>query len=380
MVSWHFRQTDLRGAFERLRSVQFDPIAPVGCNHDLVLQSRVPGYKIGDWQELAYAERFVYDGWDKQACLVPMEGWPLRRVFHDLHRPSFRRIFDDHASAVDAVLAELRDRGPLVPKEFEFQERRDDWTGSWFGPNLTKQALRALWHTGEVMTTQRRGGQHVYDLTERVLPPELHASPKISFEESVKGLVLERHRAVGLLRPTASYEVWSFNKVGHIKKAAYDDACAAGTLVPVDVEGTLFYATPAFLNGVGQEPPREVRFIAPLDQFMWDRKAISHLFGFEYIWEIYVPEPKRRWGYYVLPVLFGDSLVARVEFWCRNGMLEVRCWHWEAGVEPKEVVDGLTVAAERFFHFASVRDVTFARPVDPVVKGAFRAALKASKR
>ena len=113
---------EVRYAFDRLRSIQFDPLAPVGCNHDLVLQARVPGYKVGDWQKLAYEERQIYDGWDKMASLVPFEGWPLRRHIHTVHRQNFeKKIFQDHKDAVDLVLKELTDRGPLMPKDFDFQ-------------------------------------------------------------------------------------------------------------------------------------------------------------------------------------------------------------------------------------------------------------------
>ncbi|HSI73946.1 MAG TPA: crosslink repair DNA glycosylase YcaQ family protein, partial [Fimbriimonas sp.] len=144
-------------AFRKLRSIQFDPIAPVGCNHDLVLQARVPGYKIGDWEKLAYKDRFIYDGWDKQASLVPYEGWPVRRFFHALQRRNFdERVFSTQQDAVAAVLGEIRERGAMQPKDFEFQAHREEWKGTWYGPSVTKQVLRALWHTGEIMTTDRR--------------------------------------------------------------------------------------------------------------------------------------------------------------------------------------------------------------------------------
>jgi len=372
LVAYHFRQTDVLGAFERLRSIQFDPIAPVGCNHDLVLQSRVPGYKIGDWQKAAYEQRRVYDGWDKQASLVLVEGWNLRRAFHDWHRPHFRRIFDDHSHAVEAVLSELRARGPLLPKEFEFQERKVEWKGSWFGPNVTKQALRALWHTGQVMTAGRRGQHHVYDLTERILPPEIVSQPRHGFEEAVKGLVLERHKAVGLLRPTAPQEVWSFNKVGPIKKAAYEEFAASGDLTQVDVEGVTFFASKAFIESLGDDPGSAVRFLAPLDQFMWDRKAIAHLFGFDYLWEIYVPEPKRRWGYYVLPVLYRDRLVARIELWARKGVLEVKRWHWEDDRPDLAFWTAFESAVRRIMDYASAVEVK----ADPSIDATVRRALE----
>ncbi len=178
----HFAPCETQeAAFERLRSIQFDPIAPVGCNHDLVLQARVKGYKIGDWQKLAYQDRHIYDGWDKMASLVPYSGWPLRRYFSESGRQmSEKKIFEDHADAVDTVLKELTDRGPMMPRDFEFQQRREDWKGSWIGPSVTKQVLRALWRSGMIMTSGRKNGQHLYDLTERLVPQHLRDEPLLS--------------------------------------------------------------------------------------------------------------------------------------------------------------------------------------------------------
>ena len=332
MVRHHFAPCSTqRDAFDRLRSIQFDPIAPIGCNHDLVLQARVPGYKIGDWETLAYQDRHVYDGWDKQASLVPFEGWPLRRITYAIHRRWFEtRIFGDHKDAVDVILKEITDRGPLMPRELEFQQRREEWKGSWFGTSVTKQTLRALWHSGLIMTAGRKNGQHIYDLTERVVPSHLLSHDPYEDKDAIRELVLERHRAVGLLRPAAPPEVWSMEVLAYGKRTAIEELIEKGDILPVEVEGVKAHLTPEFLSVLDQ-PALEPRviFIAPLDPFIWDRKMIAHIFDFNYIWEIYTPLAKRKWGYYVLPVLFGDQLVARAEFWCRGGTLEVREWHFE---------------------------------------------------
>ncbi len=274
LVRHHFapRATQM-DAYDRLRSIQFDPIAPVGCNHDLVLQARVPNYKIGDWQKPVYEDRLVYDGWDKQASLVPMEGWPVRRVLHERHKlRSFRRIFDDHADAVEAILNELQERGPLMPKECKLQEYK-----------------------------------------------------------------------------------------------------ARSEIVPVEVEGMKAHATPSFLSLLDQPSlePRVV-FVAPLDQLMWDRRMIAHVFGFDYVWEIYVPEVKRRWGYYVLPVLFGDSLVARAEFNCRNGVLELREWHFEQGDPGSAFWPALERSVKEFMQYCSATGITVKDHIDPKVGHLFR--------
>lgn len=362
-------------AFRRLRSVQFDPIAPVGCNHDLVLQARVPGYKIGDWEKLAYEHREIYDGWDKQACLVPFEGWPWRRIFYQWHKPKFRKIFDDHPHAIEAILAEIAARGPLATREVEFKERKSDWEGTWFGPNVAKVTLRALWHTGQVMTVGRRNGHHIYDLAEKVVPEELHRIPELDEPAATRELVRERFRAMGIIKPSAPYEVWSYQIYVPERKAVLAEMVADGEIAPVEVEKFKGYASAEFLKLL-DEPAIEPRvvFVAPLDQLLWDRKAVGEIFDFDYAWEIYTPEIKRRWGYYVLPVLYGNDLVARIEFYSRNGHLEIRQWHVEREL-GSEFMAALEKAARDFMAYASVKTVSAESHVDAKVVDVFRYAL-----
>lgn len=359
LVLHHFEQlADQRAFFNKFHSVQFDPIAPVGCNHDLVLQARLPKYKIGDWQNLAYQDRFIYDGWDKQASLVPYTGWPLRRLIHDIHRKWFeKRIFEGHPEAVELILKELTDKGPLQPKDFDFQLRKDDWKVSWFGPSVTKQTLRALWHSGMIMTTDRKGGQHVYDLTERVMPKEFLSAPRLKDDEARVELALERHRTMGILRPTAQPEVWSMEILNSFKRKAVTELLAQERIVPVEIEGVKANVCPEFLHLLdAPAPERRVTFVAPLDPFMWDRRMVAELFGFDYIWEIYTPEHKRKWGYYVLPVLYGTELVARIEFWCRKGVLEIRAWHEERDL-PKPFSTAFEKALKRFMQYSGSHEV-----------------------
>jgi uncharacterized protein YcaQ len=360
-------------AFERLRSIQFDPIAPVGCNHDLVLQARVKGYKIGGWQKLAYQDRHVYDGWDKMASLVPFEGWPLRRYISEIGRRTFqKKIFEDHKEAVETVLKEIAERGPMLPKDFEFQQHREEWKGSWFGPSVTKQTLRALWHAGLVMTSGRKSGQHLYDLTERVVPKKYLDEPLLDEKDSIRELVMERFRAMGILRPSSPTEIWSYQVLTSHKRDAIAELAKTDRIQSVEVEGMKAYATPEFLALLDQ-PSIEARavFIAPLDQFMWDRKMIAHLFGFDYIWEIYTPLAKRKWGYYVLPLLYGDELVARAEFWNRNGVLELREWHFEGTVPNKKFWPALEKAVKRFMGYASANSIVVKDHIEPKIKDFF---------
>ena len=379
LVRHHFTPCKTQmDAFERLRSVQFDPIAPVGCNHDLVLQARVKNYRIGDWEKTAYKDRLIYDGWDKMASLVPFEGWPVRRVMYSIVRKNFeKKIFKDHADAVAAILKEIERRGPMMPKDFEFQQRRDDWKGSWFGPSVTKQTLRALWHTGLVMTSGRKNGQHLYDLTERVVPAKYYNQPRIDDQEALCELMLDRHRAMGIIRPAAAPEVWSYQIMFYVKRELMAHHVAKKSLVPVEVEGQKAHATPEFLKLL-DKPALEPRviFIAPLDQLMWDRKMISHLFGFDYTWEIYTPEAKRRWGYYVLPVLFGDAFAGRVEFWCREGLLEIQRWHNEDAASDPKFLPAFEDALRNFMRYCSASKVKVGPGIDKRMREAVKSASK----
>lgn len=359
-VAYSLRQGSLEEVFGNLRSVQYDALSPAGRNHDLVLQARVPGYRVDDWRSLAYSSgRHIYDGWDKQACLVPMEGWPVRRIFYDWAEslPRFRR---EHPEAVEAVLSELRERGPMAPKDFEFQEHRPEWRGSWYGPNMTKQVLRGLWHGGEVMTADRRGQHHVYDLTERVVPETFRSQPKATPEEAVRELVLDRHLAVGLLRPSGQQEVWSLRTSAAQRRQAIAELVDRGDLIPVDVDGVAAHAPANFARFLDAPRPTRTVFLGPLDQLMWDRTMVRHVFDFDYVWEVYKPESERRWGYYSLPVLRGDRIVARFDPWLKREALEVRAWHWEPDVpitpSLREAVDS---ALETFCAYAGANSLAW---------------------
>jgi len=357
-VSYQFKQGSAEEVFLRLGSVQFDPLSPAGSNHDLVLQARVPGYQIGNWEKLAYQDRFIYDGWDKQACLIPFSGWSARRVIREHHAEWFANVFKDYGPAIELVRQELTERGPLIPKEFVFQEHKAEWKGSWFGPSLTKRILKALWHTGQVMTHSRRGTNHVYDLTERIVPPQFLGPRELSTEAAMREVILDRHRAVGFLRPAAPGEIWAIPT--NLRRNAIKELQSSGQLLPLEIEGLTLNASPEFLASLDDVRSLErAVIVAPLDQILWDRKVVEHVFGFDYIWEVYKPVGQRKWGYYVLPILFGDRFVARMEVWARKGELEIREWHWEAG-EPStpDFLPAFGTALKQFMHYSRTTSLT----------------------
>lgn len=373
LAAYHFTFTDLPGVFERLGTVQYDPLNPVGRNADLVFQARIPGYCVDDWQQAAYTERHIYDAWDKQACLVPASDWPMRARTREFHRPYHdREILQADAGAADAILAKIDAEGPLSSLEFENQTRHAD-NNSWYGLTHTKRILRALWASGLLVTHHRKGGRHYYDKPERVIPSQhYHKEPLLDEDAYYRWIIARRFQAAGLLRPTAEQAVWSACGDGTVRKRAILELVEEGTLIPVHVgEKTWPYYMPTTALPLLDATPSTPRmiFLGPLDSILWDRKAIQHIFDFDYAWEVYKPAEQRRWGYYVLPVFYGDRFVARLDSRLEKGIWTISRWWWEPDITPNaELLDALSIATTQFLRYLRATAVRLDESVDQVVQ------------
>ena len=381
MVHYHLEQTDVEGVFERLGSVQYDPLNPVGRNHDLVLQARVPGYEVGAWEGVAYrdsGERSIYDAWDKQACLVPVSDWAHRRVYHEYFSPRWsERVLEPHAPAVEITLGELRTRGPLSSLEFADQAHVERWRGSWHGPKLVKNILRALWYTGQVVTHHRNKGRHVYSLPEAVIPKR-YLAQEVPRDESLRHLITRRVQSAGLLRPNADAALWSLPAGGSQRNELVRALVEEGALVRLEVEEQPYLALPHVVERLERPLPEpRMTFLAPLDSFVWDRKALKHLFDFDYIWEVYKPEHERRWGYYVLPVFYGDRFVARFDSRRVGDTWHLLHWWWEVGAEPgAEMLSALEDAVKRFKRYLGADGVKLPRGLGNGTRAAWQRGAK----
>jgi uncharacterized protein YcaQ len=375
LALYHFTPTDLPGIFERLGTVQYDPLNPVGRNPDLVFQARVPGYKVDDWQKAAYTDRLIYDAWDKQACLVPVSDWPKRAVIREHYRPYHdRQVLQDEAEAVATVLATIDARGPLSSLEFEDQSPMGD-PGSWAGLTRTKRILRSLWVCGQLVTHHRSGGRHYYDRPERVIPEEHFNVPHVlDMDEYHRWIMLRRYQATGMLRTTAEAAIWSACGDSKQRAQAIAQLAEAGELTVVRVGEKVwpYYILTSALKLLDKPlPAPRMLFLGPLDSLLWDRKSLSQLFNFDYMWEVYKPESVRKWGYYVLPVFYGDRFVARVDSRLERGVWIISRWWWEPGITPDaELLDALRAAVERFLCYLRAESVQLAEGVDKGVRQA----------
>lgn len=333
--------------FERLGVVQFDPLEVAGRNHDVTLLARVDGYRREHAEHLLYVERALYETYNKSLNLVPTAELPWYRVIWDAMAASegTRTLLREQAELVDELLTRIREHGPLSATDVEAREAVDWW---WRPTNVVRAVLEALAVGGVLGIARREGNRRVYDLVENLFPPELLAR-RVPEREGRRHRLLSRYRAHGLLG-TAASDIWMFTGSGELRKSLRAELLADGALVPVHVEGVRgarhvvaedlpLLAEAEAEVGRGDPPggaPPGVAFLAPLDPFCWDRKLLLQLHGFDYLWEVYVPAAKRRWGYYVLPILYGDRLVGRIEprLERRTATLDVLGLWFEDGFDP----------------------------------------------
>ena len=294
---------------------------------------------------------------EDQACLVPVSDWPMRALIREKYQPYHdREILQAEAEAAHAILETIDAIGPLSSLEFEDRQRVVELYPTWYGQTRTKRILRALWACGLLVTHHRKSGRHYYERPERVIPAEhFQRTPVLDGEEYHRWIMTRRQQAMGLFPRTAEAAIWSSCGSSAENKLAIAQLVEEGVLTPVLVgEKKLpYYMLTSTLDllDVSLPTPRMI-LLGPLDSMLWDRKTLRYIFDFDYVWEVYKPEKLRRWGYYVLPVFYGDRFVARVDSRLEKGVWTIARWWWEDDVAPDAgMLDTLRDAVERFMYY-----------------------------
>ena len=333
--------------------IQYDPVNLVGQNPELVLQAHVADYTPALFAELLYADRTLVDGWDKRAAIHRAEDWPYFARHHDRARREHGDPANPPMAIAETVRDAIRERGSALFCRSRSTMSSIDW---WWGvpTRLGRAALEILYGMGEVGVHHRVNTRRYFDLIERLLPADLlaaadpnptdeayqdwHFSPAgglVGPRQPGRGRALARHRRR--------------HGAGRSAARGIGPAGCAGRADPVAVEG--ISQAPLFIRAAdvllarwrtptGNDAPPTAAFIGPLDNLIWDRDLIRQLFEFDYTWEVYKPAAQRKYGHYVLPVLYGDRFIARVEpiFDRKARVLTIVNWWWEAGVVPDEAM------------------------------------------
>ena len=333
----------LRRLLDHTQLLQIDSVNVLQRAHYLPGWSRLGAYPTATLDAMAYRRRELFEYWGHEASLMPVElqplmRWRMRRAADGEGTwKGVARVAREHPSFVEHVLSLVRDGGPLTAGEIAQEERRSkvDWGWNW---SLEKTALEYLFWSGRVATKERRNFERAYDIPERVIPADVLALPTPSEEEAHRELLVRAARACGV--GTASDLADYFRIRNPLARPRIAELVEDGRLIEVEVHG---WRHPGYAP-VDLVVPRKSAhraLLAPFDPLVWERDRTERLFGFRYRIEIYVPAPKRVYGYYVLPFLLGDALVARVDLKSdrQAGVLRVQGAFAEVGAPPETVAE-----------------------------------------
>ena len=319
------------GAYEYVQQagcIQYDPVDVCGKNAELTLQSRVKGFQKTMLAELLYQDRLLVDYTDKELSIWPTRDWPYFSVFRErsrVHGAGFPGLAELESEA----LSYIRSNGPVssdtLPIDGEiFWHSSIHWSGNWEkNSKAARSVLEQLYTDGILVIHHKNGSRKFYDLAERYLDPELLSANSPCEDEYafLRWRVLRRIGAVGLLWDKNSMAFLGIQMNAEQRRQTFSALEAEGTILPVRIEGirALFYYRseddPLMQDVLSGriDRRRRLEFLAPLDPLLWDKALIAALWDFHYSWEIYTPADKRKYGYYTLPVLWGERFIGRIE-------------------------------------------------------------------
>jgi uncharacterized protein YcaQ len=334
----------IRRVIAQIGLLQIDSVNVLVRSHYLPLFSRLGSYapEMLDASWLgAPAERELFEYWGHMASLMSFEMHPLLRwrmaEWAEKHSDSFGRSHRSRPGFMQAALDEIRERGPLAAREITGAGASK---GGWWGWSDGKRALEMLFAQGRIAAAGRRGFERLYDLPERVIPARVLAMPTPAREDAQRELMRIAARALGV---GTEKDLCDYFRIRITPgRQRIKELVEAGELIPISVEG---WRAPAYVHREAKLPRKvDARaLLSPFDSLVWERARTERVFGFRYRIEIYTPGPKRKYGYYVLPFLLGDRLVARVDLKSdrASGALLVKGAHCEPGVRVGAVAEPL---------------------------------------
>lgn len=339
-------KADVLACIRQIHNLQIDTISVVARAHQHILWSRLGSYQT-NWLEELHAEGQLFEYFSHAVCLLPIEDYPLFRALMREKFVGWDNIRDwghKNADILDQILDHIHQNGAVRSSDFESKESR----GAWWDWKVEKVALEHLYYRGDLMIARRESFQRVYDLRERVLPTWNDAQTP-EYPVAVRELIRKAIKALGVANNT-----WAANYF-YIKNAetaaAIEQLLAEGAIFPVSVEGLKggpFFAhveNDYLLEAAlaGQLPATHTTILSPFDPLISDRGRMKELFDFDYSIECYTPAPKRKYGYFVLPILHQGQLIGRMDAkaWRKEGRLQVIRLYLEPGIR---ITAGLTKA------------------------------------
>jgi hypothetical protein len=363
----------LRQVLRTLRCLQLDPIDAVARSHFLVLWSRLGDYDRADLDTLLWQERWLFEYWAHAASIVLAEDYPIHHVmmrgYAKGESPYAQRVrgwIEANDGLRQHVLDRLRTAGPLPPAAFDDLTSVPWQSSGWTNGRSVERMLDFLWSQGSIMVAGRAGRTRHWDLAERWLPAWADAPP-LPRREAVSLAAEHALRALGVARVADIERHFIRDRYPELPEIL-DELQRSGRVVPAEVEGgsERWHVHRDVLGLLEREWQPRTTLLSPFDNLICDRARTERLWGFEFRTEMYVPKHKRRYGYYIMPILHGERLIGRLvpRFDRRKQVLEIEGLFPEAGFPGDEVsVRAVGEAVAELAAFAGAREVAYAATV-----------------
>lgn len=361
---------DLLAVFHQLGFVQLDSINTVERAHHMILHARRQAYRPTNLNQLLEEDRTLFEHWTHDASIIPAEFFPNWRMRFERNSERLLERWkkdrrDGFETRLEPVIDQIRENGPVCSADVGEGEKRG--SGGWWDWHPSKTALEFLWHTGQISVTRRVSFRKFYDLTDRVLAPQ-YRTQSPTHQDTINWACDAALDRLGFATPGEIAAFWAMVKPAEAKVWC-ENALQNGDIVEIDVtcvDDTLrrSYARPDVIQSAADAPaaPKLIRILSPFDPALRDRQRAERLFGFNYRIEVFVPAAKRKYGYYVFPVLEGDRLIGRIDMKChrKTDTLNVTAFWPESRVSMgKGRLVRLQTAINRTRRFAGVKNLEF---------------------
>jgi uncharacterized protein len=369
---------DLREVVERLGCVQLDTISVISRSHETVAFSRLGPYDVDHWSTLYEPRHAITEYWAHAAAIIPMDDLSLYRPEMERFRHALRTKWAHQQPIRDAVLARIREEGPMASRHFDAPDGPAPKAWDWYGKKPEREALSDLWSEGALVMRRREAFQRIFDVYERLVPDLWDR--EVCREDRDRALARKAFAALGVT--TIAWFIDYFRTGGrhHLPRPVAKQVIAGmvegGEVVPVRIEGIdepawLVAGAMPMLEGLRNRRgwPRRTVLLSPFDNLVWNRRRDEELWDFHYRLECYTPAPKRVYGYYSLPILYRGRLVGRLDpsFDRKTGVLTIKSLHWEEGVRPHDAmlraVSGAVGDLARFLGSEPDRWALYGHPV-----------------
>lgn len=349
---------------QKIGCIQYDPLSRIARNADLVLQSRCINYSEETLYRLLYEKRELLDGWDKNMSIWSVQDWPCFARKRIDYKKRFEKRSDEFNSVRSEIIKKIKENGYISSKDVN-SNQKVDW--SWAPTDIGRAALESMYHCGELLVHHKKGTRKYYGLTENLLPAPIFngLDPNTTLDNYYEWYVNRRIGSIGLLW-NRSGDAWLGS---HLKKDERSQAInrllekdEIAEVKIADIDDIFYFPQRELilLEDQGKEH-YEAALIAPLDNLIWDRKLISKIFNFEYKWEVYTPAKERKYGYYVLPIIYNDRFVGRCEpiIDRKSKELIINNWWWEKDIKVnQDMTDALIRCFIDFAKFINVGKIS----------------------